>query len=86
MKMLTTLDFKSFYEFIILEELFADRWASFIFYVITQNKLDKSQTQELDITSNKDLYIKSLKETHKQFKATNFNYGEMIKQFLIYIR
>ena len=86
LNMLTTSDFKSFYEFIILEELFADRWASFIFYVITRNKLDKSQTQELYIKSNKDLYVKSLKETHQLFKGTNFNYSEMIKQFLIYIR
>ena len=86
MNMLTTSDFKSFYEFIISEELFADRWASLVFYLINQKKFHISQTQQLHITPNKELYINNLKETHNLFKATNFNYGDMIKQFLIYIR
>jgi len=86
LNMLITPDFKSFHEFIIGEELFADRWASLVFYVINQTKFHISQTQGLHITSNKELYINSLKETHNLFKATNFNYGDMIKQFLIYIR
>tara|TARA_R110000851_G_scaffold115810_5_gene241810 strand:- start:379 stop:918 length:540 start_codon:yes stop_codon:yes gene_type:complete len=86
LNMLTTSDFKSFYEFIIFEELFADRWAALIFYFINQKKFHKSQTQELYITSNKELYITNLNTTHKLFKSVNFNYDEMIKHFLIYIR
>jgi hypothetical protein len=86
LNMLTTSDFKRFYEFIIAEEIFADRWASLVFYLINQTKFHTSQTQGLHIISNKELYINNLKETHNLFKATNFNYGEMIKQFLIYIR
>ena len=86
LNMLTTSDFKSFHEFIIAEELFADRWASLVFYLINQTKFHISQTQGLHITLNKELYINSLKETHNLFKATNFNYNKMIKQFLIYIR
>jgi hypothetical protein len=86
LNMLTTPNFKRFYEFIISEEVFADRWASLVFYFINKKKIHTSQTQQLFIPTNKQSYINNLKETHKLFKTTNFNYDEVIKKFLIYIR
>lgn len=60
---LSDKDFDSFCNHIINEEIIADRYASFLYFILTKEKYPVSMTQELHLESNKVKYKKILHST-----------------------
>jgi hypothetical protein len=78
--MMSNTDFKSFSDHIIEEEMIADRYACHIFKSLTNEYLSREITQQLNIKSNRDVYVN---KTRGMFgKITNEKtYKQYLEQF-----
>lgn len=61
-KIFATDDFELLADTIITEEIIADRYACFTFYLLTGNTFDKRFTQNLELSENKSRYKKMIDE------------------------
>lgn len=82
--MVTSEDENVFVKYVLSEELFADRWASYVFYCCNRKLFPTNKTQKLNQEFYKDLFTKKTINNHKLFSGkTRDDYEEMIKKFII---
>lgn len=76
-------DFDHFFDGIVEEEIFADRWASLMFYKVTGELYPKGLTQELDLDVNKLRYKPYCKGIFNKVDNDEDKYKELIKTILL---
>jgi len=84
---ITNEDIIVFLDFIIQEEIFADRWASLVFYLKTGKEFPRNKTQRLDDKCNREKYERRLGPSHEVYKGkTVYDYEEILKNYVIDVR
>jgi len=74
--------FDEFFEHIISEELFADRFASIMYYRLNGVGFPKYMTQQLDVKSNREDYIPKAKPLFGVIKDEE-SYDKVMKCFIL---
>ena len=75
-------DFDEFFEHIVDEEIKADRFAKFYFYLMNLEEYPRYRTQQLEDEYYKDKYSREIGELHTQIK-TKEDYDKMINSFVV---
>ena len=84
---ITNEDIIVFLDFIIQEEIFADRWASLVFYLKTGKEFPRNKTQRLDDKYNREKYERRLGPSHEIYRGKNlYDYEEILKNYVIDVR
>ena len=87
MNRITNPDVKIFIDYTLNEEIFADRWASFVFYLNNNREYPRIKTQCLDDKDKSDKYKKKLMGVHPLFIGkTKDDYHRVIKNFIKNVR
>lgn len=80
---LSIKDFDAFCESIITEEIIADRFASYVYFLLNKELYPRKMTQQLDLEDNQPYYRGQLKGVFNVVKNNEENYKNMITNFLI---
>lgn len=86
-KMTTNENLTEYMDYVIGEEIFADRWGSFMYYLNTGKKYPKHETQCLDNEINRRYYEARIAPEHKFFVGKTIDdYKEVLKKYIINVR
>lgn len=80
---LSRSDFEYFFEGVIEEEVFADRWASLMYYHLTGNLYPRDLTQQFDSDYIKSEYIAYCRSIFNKVQNDEEKYKELIKTILV---
>lgn len=83
MESLSIEDFDTFCEFIINEEIIADRYGCFLYYKLNKELFPKAATQELENNDNKIRYKKLAIHLFGVVKNNEENYKELMESFVV---
>jgi hypothetical protein len=79
-------NFEEFSDFIINEEIFCDRWATMMFYVL-YGKLYSGKTQNLESKKNQKRYKNRLISAHDVYKTHKEGaVNMMVKEYVKYVK
>ena len=87
--MMSTHDSISYTNFVITEEIIADRYGAFVFYLLNKKVFPKDRTQQLDKESKRFIYSKRLSGTYDYIKdqiKTVEDYDTVLNQFVTHVR
>ena len=82
-KKLSLENFDEFFEYIIDEELIADRYGSYLFRKLNNEKFPSHLTQELNLTFNREKYKQSARRVFGRVQNDEKKYKELFEQFII---
>ena len=86
LKMISNKDFNSFSNYIINEEMFADRWAKLMFYKFNRIILADHYMQPLHYPEIRVKYEEKLKRDHKILSSGPEKYQEVLDKYIIKYR
>ncbi len=82
-KMISIDDFDIFFDYVVNEEMTADRYASFIYYKMNKEKYPKQYTQQLDDSYKKEQYKPIAKLLFGVVDNNEENYKKLLEGFII---
>lgn len=86
-RLITNEDIVGYMDYVIREEIFADRWGSFMYYLNTRKQYPKHETQCLDNEINRRYYETRIAPEHKFFVGKTIDdYKEILKKYVINVR
>ena len=83
LEMFSLDDFEAFYWHVITEEIFADRYASFIYYKNNKKEFPRNATQQLHLKGNQIKYKGSIEPLFGVVKNNEKNYIELVESYII---
>jgi len=81
-KMLSLEDFEEFCTHVITEEIIADRYGCYVFYLLNKNIFPRGATQQLDIDYRRIQYKNTAKYLFGQIQNNEENYKKVLESFL----
>lgn len=81
---LSNTDFEIFFNHLIDEEIFADRYACFIFNKLYCRTFNRQRTQQLHLEYNKNRYKNQAKQLFKLIENNMDSYNNAINKFVKY--
>ncbi len=81
-KMLSLEDFEDFCTHVIGEEIIADRYGSYMFYLFNKNIFPREATQQLDNKYKRSQYKHTTKHLFGKIQNNEENYKKVLKSFL----
>lgn len=82
-------DYKSYVDYVIEEEIFADRYGRLVFRLINGKDFPDYKTQQLDKEEFRDMYSKRLEGTYTYLKNTIKSvddYQKVMEKFITHVR
>jgi hypothetical protein len=82
-KMLSLEDFEEFCTHVITEEIIADRYGCYVFYLLNKNIFPREATQRLDEKYRQVQYKHTAKHLFGQIQNNEENYKRVLESFLV---
>jgi len=82
-KMLSSEDFDEFCNHIIGEEIIADRYSCFVYYIFNKETFPKEATQQLENPLNKIRYRNIIKGLFGVIKNDEENYKKILESYIV---
>lgn len=79
---LSIKNYEKFCDFVIGEEILADRYACYVYYKLTNEIFPRGVTQQLHIKNNRDKYEKSVSKLFGVIDNDENNYKKLLKSFI----
>ena len=83
LKSISMEDFIEFSDHVIVEEIYADRYSTYVFFKLNKEIFPKGATQELDIDYNRKKYRELCRPLFGLVKNDENNYREMVERFFV---
>jgi hypothetical protein len=75
-------DFEKFCHHVIHEEIVADRYATYVYYLLNKEIFPKEATQQLDMEINKRRYQSTIKDLFGIVKNNEEDYVKLLESFV----
>lgn len=80
---LSNTDYDSFFDYVISEEIFADRYAMFLYQKLNNESFNIEATQQLHLKPNQERYHPFVKLLFGKIDGTEESYDKLFEKFIV---